>query len=195
MRSLQAAKNGSSTTRSCVVGALAGAMLGALLFARGDSWGIITVAAASGLAPVVLSMKGAGAGGFGWLGETIMGALQSSRALARLDRWLATVFVTGAFLYIQVLADYDINAPMGLSLAIPVAFASLMFGLEYGLGAAALIAAANYFVFVPPEFTLLFDDWRDLRGVAAFTGVAIGYSVICREAFHIGEAHLSRGVH
>ena len=193
MRTHRTAPGGSSVKRSRIIGVLAGALLVSLLFARGESWFVIVLAAASGLAPVGLSLRRQARSRFGRRGAAIVEALQSTRSLARLDRWLATIFITGGFLYIQVLADYDINAPLGLSLAIPVAIASLLFGLEYGLGACAMIAAANYFVFVPPEFTLRFEDWRDLRGVAAFTGIAIGYALICHEAFCISQEHLRRG--
>jgi hypothetical protein len=116
------------------------------------------------------------------LHATVARLIHETRALPKLDRMLAAGLITGAAVYFQVGADWEIASRAGPLLAAPVVVSALLFGMDCGVASAAGAAALNWFIFVPPAYTLSTRDWLDVARIAVFVLIGLFAALVLNRA-------------
>jgi hypothetical protein len=114
--------------------------------------------------------------------------LAQTRALPKLDRLLAAGLLTGASIYFQLGADWDLASGAAPLLALPVVLSALLFGMDCGFASAVGAAALNWFIFAPPHYSPFIQDWRDLMRVIAFVIIGLCAALVLNLALSRAKA-------
>ena len=183
-----------SASLACGASLASGLAIGLVLLLESASIWLVAMALALGSVPGAVWVFGASIPAAvapdSEAARDLLAVLRSARELPWIERVLATLFVSSAFLYIQLVSDYAPDYVSALAAAAPVAIATILFGLMFGLASAFGVGTADYFIFVPPRFTIWFENWRDLQGVAIFLVTAICAAVIFHAAYRVSEETL-----
>ncbi len=171
------------------MGALAGCTAGLLLADLGHGVWKAVAACAAGSLPAFASMAAPLRSRF--IGR-VLSLLAQCRTLPMPERCLATALLCVAAHYVQISAGFD-GGPLALTVTAPVALTAVCFGLDFGVAAALAISVANYFVFIPPRFSIWFESWRDLREIAGSMLVGVCAAIIFEATVRALAARRLRG--